>query len=175
MRSVPRSFIAAAALWMAALGSALVAATDPSGTRPASGQPDICRSGRQARGGHPDRRCDRASRRVAPATSPTRSSSCTRISFQRNTPEGWQTTIQRMAALNGLQIDPQTARHVVRYLSNNLGLGARGGQARRVRSRSAGLPTTSTRPMLMPKASARSAIRWVASSRSAGRAKSGTC
>lgn len=45
-----------------------------------------------------------------------------RISFQRHTPEGWQTTIQRMAALNGLNIDPQTARQVVKYLSNNLGL-----------------------------------------------------
>jgi len=45
-----------------------------------------------------------------------------RISFQRNTPEGWQTAIQRMAALNGLRIDPATARHVVKYLSNNLGL-----------------------------------------------------
>jgi quinohemoprotein amine dehydrogenase len=45
-----------------------------------------------------------------------------RISFQRNTPEGWQNTIQRMAALNGLNIDPATARHVVKYLANNLGL-----------------------------------------------------
>ena len=45
-----------------------------------------------------------------------------RISFQRNTPEGWQNTIQRMAALNGLTIDPATARHVVKYLANNLGL-----------------------------------------------------
>lgn len=45
-----------------------------------------------------------------------------RISFQRNTPEGWQSQIQRMAALNGLNIDPDTARHVVKYLSNNLGL-----------------------------------------------------
>jgi quinohemoprotein amine dehydrogenase len=45
-----------------------------------------------------------------------------RISFQRNTPEGWQGQIQRMAALNGLNIDPDTARHVVKYLSNNLGL-----------------------------------------------------
>ncbi|HUQ89974.1 MAG TPA: quinohemoprotein amine dehydrogenase subunit alpha [Vicinamibacterales bacterium] len=45
-----------------------------------------------------------------------------RISFQRNTPEGWQTVIQRMAALNGLNIDPTTAREVVKYLSNNLGL-----------------------------------------------------
>ena len=45
-----------------------------------------------------------------------------RISFQRNTPEGWQTIIQRMAALNGLNIEPATARQVLKYLSNNLGL-----------------------------------------------------
>ena len=45
-----------------------------------------------------------------------------RISFQRQTPEGWQATIQRMAGLNGLNIDPQTARQVVKYLSNNHGL-----------------------------------------------------
>jgi quinohemoprotein amine dehydrogenase len=45
-----------------------------------------------------------------------------RISFQRNTPEGWQSQIQRMAALNGLSIEPATARQVVKYLSNNLGL-----------------------------------------------------
>jgi quinohemoprotein amine dehydrogenase len=45
-----------------------------------------------------------------------------RISFQRNTPEGWQETIRRMAALNGLKIDPETAREVVKYLSNHLGL-----------------------------------------------------
>ena len=30
-----------------------------------------------------------------------------RISFQRNTPEGWQSTIQRMASLNGVPIDPR--------------------------------------------------------------------
>jgi quinohemoprotein amine dehydrogenase len=45
-----------------------------------------------------------------------------RISFRRNTPEGWQETIRRMVALNGLRIDPQTAREVVKYLANNLGL-----------------------------------------------------
>jgi quinohemoprotein amine dehydrogenase len=45
-----------------------------------------------------------------------------RISFQRNTPEGWQDTIRRMAALNGLKIEPEAARQVVKYLSNNLGL-----------------------------------------------------
>ena len=45
-----------------------------------------------------------------------------RISFRRNTPEGWQETMRRMVALNGLRIDPATAREVVKYLSNNLGL-----------------------------------------------------
>ena len=45
-----------------------------------------------------------------------------RISFQRNTPEGWQEIIRRMAALNGLQIDAPTARDVVKYLSNHHGL-----------------------------------------------------
>ena len=45
-----------------------------------------------------------------------------RISFRRNTPEGWQETMRRMVALNGLRIEPETAREVVRYLSNNLGL-----------------------------------------------------
>jgi quinohemoprotein amine dehydrogenase len=45
-----------------------------------------------------------------------------RLSFQRNTPEGWQDSLKRMIALNGLQIDPQTAREVVKYLSNHMGL-----------------------------------------------------
>jgi quinohemoprotein amine dehydrogenase len=45
-----------------------------------------------------------------------------RISFRRDTPEGWQATIRRMVALNGLRIEPQTAREVVKYLSTHLGL-----------------------------------------------------
>jgi quinohemoprotein amine dehydrogenase len=53
---------------------------------------------------------------------PDEKNQLSRISFQRNTPEGWQNTIQRMAALNGLNIDPATARHVVKYLANNHGL-----------------------------------------------------
>ena len=53
---------------------------------------------------------------------PDEKNQLSRISFQRNTPEGWQTVVQRMASLNGLQIDPQTARQVVKYLSNNHGL-----------------------------------------------------
>jgi hypothetical protein len=45
-----------------------------------------------------------------------------RISFQRNTPEGWQDTIKRMVALNGLTIEPAVAREVVKYLSDSHGL-----------------------------------------------------
>jgi quinohemoprotein amine dehydrogenase len=45
-----------------------------------------------------------------------------RISFQRNTPEGWQDTIKRMVALNGLKLDPAVGREVIKYLSDNLGL-----------------------------------------------------
>jgi quinohemoprotein amine dehydrogenase len=45
-----------------------------------------------------------------------------RLSFQRNTPEGWQDSLKRMVALNRLRIDPETARDVVKYLSNHLGL-----------------------------------------------------
>ncbi len=45
-----------------------------------------------------------------------------RISFRRTTPEGWQQTIRRMVTLNDVALTPETARDVVRYLSNNLGL-----------------------------------------------------
>ena len=45
-----------------------------------------------------------------------------RISWRRATPEGWELTIKRMVELNGLQIDPATAREVLRYLADNQGL-----------------------------------------------------
>jgi quinohemoprotein amine dehydrogenase len=45
-----------------------------------------------------------------------------RISFIRTTPEGWQTIIQRMAALNGLNIEPAAARQMLKYLATNHGL-----------------------------------------------------
>jgi quinohemoprotein amine dehydrogenase len=45
-----------------------------------------------------------------------------RISFIRTTPEGWQTIIQRMAALNGLNIEPAAARQILKYLATNHGL-----------------------------------------------------
>ena len=45
-----------------------------------------------------------------------------RISFRRTTPEGWQQTIRRMVTLNDTTITPETAREVVRFLANTLGL-----------------------------------------------------
>ncbi len=46
----------------------------------------------------------------------------TRISYERKTPEGWQTSIRRMMALNNVSIEPDEAREIVRYLSNRQGL-----------------------------------------------------
>ena len=46
----------------------------------------------------------------------------TRISYERKTPEGWQTSVRRMVALNDVSLGPDEAREVVRYLSNRQGL-----------------------------------------------------
>ncbi|PYV08115.1 MAG: quinohemoprotein amine dehydrogenase subunit alpha [Acidobacteria bacterium] len=45
-----------------------------------------------------------------------------RISYRRTTPEGWQETIKRMVRLNKVDIQPEQARQVLKYLANNLGL-----------------------------------------------------
>ena len=45
-----------------------------------------------------------------------------RISYERKTPEGWETSIRRMASLNSVDLKPDAAREIVRYLSNNQGL-----------------------------------------------------
>ncbi len=45
-----------------------------------------------------------------------------RISFERKTPEGWELSVRRMAALNDVDLDPAVARTIVRYLSDNQGL-----------------------------------------------------
>ena len=52
-----------------------------------------------------------------------------RISFRRTTPEGWQQTIRRMVTLNGVDLAPETARDIVKYLSNTLGLAPEEAQA----------------------------------------------
>ena len=46
----------------------------------------------------------------------------TRISYIRKSPEGWQQTLRRMVMLNDVELDPATARDIVRYLSDNHGL-----------------------------------------------------
>jgi quinohemoprotein amine dehydrogenase len=45
-----------------------------------------------------------------------------RISFLRKTPEGWQESIRRMVSLNGVQLAPEAARDVVRYLADRQGI-----------------------------------------------------
>jgi quinohemoprotein amine dehydrogenase len=45
-----------------------------------------------------------------------------RISYRRTTPEGWQETVKRMVALNGVALAPDEARQIVKYLANRLGL-----------------------------------------------------
>ncbi len=46
----------------------------------------------------------------------------TRISWERTTPEGWQQAIKRMVRLHGVELTPEEARQIVRYLSNRHGL-----------------------------------------------------
>src|SRR5438128_1511625 len=45
-----------------------------------------------------------------------------RISYMRKTPEGWETSIRRMVTLNGVNLDQETARAIVRYLSDYQGI-----------------------------------------------------
>ena len=46
----------------------------------------------------------------------------TRISYRRASPENWELTIRRMMALNGLQLTPEQARPIIKYLADNNGL-----------------------------------------------------
>ena len=45
-----------------------------------------------------------------------------RISFLRKTPEGWQTSVRRMAALHNAPLTAEGAREIVRYLSDHQGI-----------------------------------------------------
>jgi quinohemoprotein amine dehydrogenase len=58
----------------------------------------------------------------SPCHRPDEKGMMSRISARRTTPEGWERTITRMMALNNLKIDAQTARAVVKSLSNSHGL-----------------------------------------------------
>ena len=99
-------------LWMTAVGTVLALQSTPAAT-----QAPV----KKAEDGIPipDAMVQKA---CAPCHTVDEKQQISRISFRRNTPEGWQETIRRMVALNGLKIDTATARDVVRYLSNNLGL-----------------------------------------------------
>ena len=46
----------------------------------------------------------------------------TRISYLRKTPEGWQTSIRRMVSLHDVELTPDAAREIVRYLSDQQGI-----------------------------------------------------
>ena len=46
----------------------------------------------------------------------------TRVSYMRKTPEGWQQSIRRMVTLNEVELEPETARDIVRYLSDHHGI-----------------------------------------------------
>jgi quinohemoprotein amine dehydrogenase len=45
-----------------------------------------------------------------------------RLSYMRKTPEGWEASVRRMVTLNGVRLEPEDARAIVKYLSNTLGL-----------------------------------------------------
>jgi quinohemoprotein amine dehydrogenase len=45
-----------------------------------------------------------------------------RLSYIRTSPEVWEQSIKRMIRLNGVTLDPQDARAILRYLSDNNGL-----------------------------------------------------
>ena len=46
----------------------------------------------------------------------------TRVSYMRKTPEGWQQSIRRMVTLNDVELEPEAARDIVRYLSDHHGI-----------------------------------------------------
>jgi quinohemoprotein amine dehydrogenase len=103
-------------LWLVATGVLIAQQATPAPPQPPSAAPQA-----KAEQGIPipDQTVQKA---CAPCHSVDDKQQISRISFRRNTPEGWQETMRRMVALNGLRIDPQTARTVVKYLSDNLGL-----------------------------------------------------
>jgi quinohemoprotein amine dehydrogenase len=105
-------------LWLSALGAVTLGQQPP--PAPASAPPTAAPQTKAEDGiPIPDAVVQKA---CAPCHSVDDKQQISRISFRRNTPEGWQETIRRMVALNGLRIEPATAREVVKYLSNHLGL-----------------------------------------------------
>jgi quinohemoprotein amine dehydrogenase len=117
MASFARPLAAVGLLWLAAASTSIVGnqAPAPQAPPPAAAPQPKPEEGIPITSPVVQKAC-------SPCHAPDDKQQMSRISFQRNTPEGWQENIRRMAALNGLKIDPQTAREVVKYLSDHLGL-----------------------------------------------------
>jgi quinohemoprotein amine dehydrogenase len=116
MSLIPRLFAVAALLWLTAATPSLLAqppGPGPAGQAPAAATP--VEDGIPVPSFVVQKSCATCHPR-------DEQNHLTRISYRRTTPEGWQQTVRRMAALNGLQIDPAEAREIVKYLSNHLGL-----------------------------------------------------
>jgi quinohemoprotein amine dehydrogenase len=116
MASVIRPLALASTLWLAAAGTVINGNQATSPQPPGSGAPQ-----QKAEEGIPIQ-SPVVQKACAPCHALDDKQQMSRISFRRSTPEGWQTTIRRMVALNGMRIEPHTAREVVKYLSDNLGL-----------------------------------------------------
>jgi quinohemoprotein amine dehydrogenase len=114
MSAFSRSALVIGVVWLAAMGTSALGQQAATGDKPAAPQ------------AKPEEGIPIANVTVQKACGPCHTvddkQQISRISFRRNTPEGWQQTIRRMVALNGLRIDPATAREVVKYLSDHLGL-----------------------------------------------------
>ena len=46
----------------------------------------------------------------------------TRISYRRASPENWELTVRRMMSLNNVELAPEAARRIIKYLSDHHGL-----------------------------------------------------
>jgi quinohemoprotein amine dehydrogenase len=79
-------------------------------------------------------RADQASDEGLPVTDPEVRQACgachpvddksrmTRISYRRASPENWELTIRRMMSLNDVELTPEQARRIIKYLSDHHGL-----------------------------------------------------
>ena len=164
MRRVAQSFILATTLWLLVAGVQILAQTPPASPpavqTPAAPAPSAAPT-EKPEDGIPitDATVQKA---CAPCHTRRRQAADLAHFVPRNTPEGWQETIRRMVALNGLRIDPQTAREVVKYLSNHLGLAPEEARPAAFEVERRMHRLTSTPPTPTPRASATSATRWAA-------------
>jgi len=92
-------------------------------------------SGQEGEGGEKrEERDPDKDRKGIPVTEPLVHQKCTachkpqpdgrlsRISYMRKTPEGWELSLKRMIRLNKVEVTPEEARQIVRYLANDHGL-----------------------------------------------------